>query len=79
MEWVTFSSPHHCLLFLPSRLTVGRQRRKGKTPPAFFLSLPFLFKKKKRGEIIMVRGKREMKRIENATSRQVTFSKRRKG
>ncbi|URD78164.1 hypothetical protein MUK42_07139 [Musa troglodytarum] len=27
----------------------------------------------------MVRGKREMKRIENATSRQVTFSKRRKG
>ncbi|KAJ8511840.1 hypothetical protein OPV22_002274 [Ensete ventricosum] len=27
----------------------------------------------------MVRGKREMKRIENATSRQVTFSKRRTG
>ena len=27
----------------------------------------------------MVRGKTEMKRIENATSRQVTFSKRRKG
>lgn len=27
----------------------------------------------------MVRGKTEMKRIENATSRQVTFSKRRNG
>jgi len=27
----------------------------------------------------MVRGKTELKRIENATSRQVTFSKRRKG
>ncbi|EYU23177.1 hypothetical protein MIMGU_mgv11b017937mg [Erythranthe guttata] len=27
----------------------------------------------------MVRGKTEMKRIENATSRQVTFSKRRSG
>ncbi|KAF3973568.1 hypothetical protein CMV_003023 [Castanea mollissima] len=28
---------------------------------------------------IMVRGKIQMKRIENATSRQVTFSKRRNG
>lgn len=28
---------------------------------------------------IMVRGKTQMKRIENATSRQVTFSKRRNG
>ncbi|RZR96805.1 hypothetical protein BHM03_00025869, partial [Ensete ventricosum] len=31
------------------------------------------------GVIAMVRGKTEMKRIENATSRQVTFSKRRSG
>ncbi|KAH0748721.1 hypothetical protein KY290_027953 [Solanum tuberosum] len=31
------------------------------------------------GNIEMVRGKVEMKRIENATSRQVTFSKRRNG
>ncbi|KAG5053741.1 hypothetical protein JHK85_006251 [Glycine max] len=30
-------------------------------------------------EIIMVRGKTQIKRIENATSRQVTFSKRRNG
>lgn len=30
-------------------------------------------------EIKMVRGKVEMKRIENATSRKVTFSKRRNG
>ncbi|CAI8607340.1 unnamed protein product [Vicia faba] len=38
---------------------------------AFFFS--FFFSAK------MVRGKTEMKRIENATSRQVTFSKRRNG
>lgn len=39
-----------------------------------FFFLPFLFFLGK-----MVRGKTEMKRIENATSRQVTFSKRRNG
>ncbi|XP_064945088.1 MADS-box protein SOC1-like isoform X3 [Musa acuminata AAA Group] len=76
MGYLFFAPP---LPFISSESSHSRQRRKGKTPPAFFLSLPFLFVKTKRGEIIMVRGKREMKRIENATSRQVTFSKRRKG
>ncbi|CAL9069604.1 unnamed protein product, partial [Musa banksii] len=40
-----------------------------------------LFHGRERGEssILMVRGKTEMKRIENAASRQVTFSKRRNG
>jgi len=41
---------------------------------SFFLLILFIFL-----GIIMVRGKTQMKRIENATSRQVTFSKRRNG
>ncbi|CAI8607335.1 unnamed protein product [Vicia faba] len=40
---------------------------------SFLLKLLFFL------QIKMVRGKTEMKRIENATSRQVTFSKRRNG
>ncbi|KAI7737581.1 hypothetical protein M8C21_027452, partial [Ambrosia artemisiifolia] len=46
------------------------------TPPPITLLLSTgLFKKKSRAK--MVRGKTQMRRIENATSRQVTFSKRR--
>ncbi|CAL9133720.1 unnamed protein product [Musa acuminata var. zebrina] len=58
-------------LLIPSRRSFPRRRTR---------RYPFP-RKRERGEssILMVRGKTEMKRIENAASRQVTFSKRRNG
>ncbi|KAL5132954.1 MADS-box protein SOC1 [Glycine soja] len=45
----------------------------------FLVLLYSYLQKELKEEIIMVRGKTQIKRIENATSRQVTFSKRRNG
>ncbi|RWW43671.1 hypothetical protein BHE74_00050664, partial [Ensete ventricosum] len=46
----------------------------------FPISLTFLFDCSERGRCVeMGRGKIEIKRIENSTNRQVTFSKRRNG
>ena len=45
----------------------------------FWVLMHDLSQQKEVKKEIMVRGKTQMKRIENATSRQVTFSKRRNG
>ncbi|RWW13095.1 hypothetical protein GW17_00023207 [Ensete ventricosum] len=67
---------------VPSRSRVSLQHQTPEEAPLSFVSRGrrhHKWEQEGRKEIEMVRGKTEMRRIENAASRQVTFSKRRNG
>jgi len=69
-------SPFCYRIGLPLEAIIGSQPNSRSASPDLRV---ILLREKHREEPRMVRGKTQMKRIENATRRQVTFSKRRNG